>query len=195
MDISISRVAGAELAPIRDQIVAVYAAAFGPPPYNETAANVADFAETLAWHAKRTDFRCCVARTGDYGPIEGFAYGFTGRRGQWWTEVVARAMPPEMAEEWLGGHFELTDLAVHPRAQGHGIGGRLHDALLEGLPHRRVLLSTIQQETVAQRLYRRRGWVVLVPELLFPTRPFPFLVMGLDRSQVTGHRGTAPSSL
>jgi GNAT superfamily N-acetyltransferase len=65
-------------------------------------------------------------------------------------------------------------------AQGRGIGGRLHNALLGWLPHRTALLSTHQSETQALCLYRKRGWVPLLEGFVFPGGDAPFLIMGLD---------------
>ena len=171
---------------LRDQIIAVYAAALTPPPYSLTPGEVRDFAMVLPQHARRRDFRCFVAREDADSPIVGFTYGFRGAMGQYWNDIVASGMTPEMREQWLPGHFEFTELHVQPEMHGHGFGGRLHDALLEGLPHRTALLSTIQEETVALQLYRRRGWVVLLRDFMFPGRPTPYLIMGLDLEQRRG---------
>ena len=146
------------------ELVDVYRPAFTAAPYNEDETSVARFRdEQLATHAGREGFRCVVAREG--GRVVGFAYGYTGRRGQWWSDHVAERVPPELAERWLDGHFEFVEMAVHPDHQGKGIGGALHDALLDGLPHDRALLSTWTAEYPARRLYLNRGWQVLEQEL------------------------------
>ena len=67
-------------------------------------------------------------------------------------------MPPELAADWLGGHFELVEVAVAPEQQGRGFGAALVDGLLLGLPHDRALLTTYDDERPAPRLYRRLGW-------------------------------------
>ena len=104
-----------------------------------------------------------VAR--QHGRILGFAYGYTGRRGQWWSDQVAERVPRELAERWLDGHFEFVELAVHPDHQRQGLGGALHDALLDDLPHARALLSTWTEDYPARLLYLNRGWQVLEQEL------------------------------
>lgn len=175
-----------QVAAERDAIVGVYRAAFAPPPYGEGEDQVAWFArDQLPQHAWREGFRCCVAREAAGGPILGFAYGYAGKPGQWWRDVMAQALDAETAAWWLPGYFELVELAVMPAAQGRGIGGRLHDALLVGLPHRTALLSTHQSETPALRLYRKRGWVPLLEGFVFPGGDMPFVIMGLD----LGRRG------
>ena len=69
-------------------LVEVYRAAFTVVPYNEDEDAVARFRdEQLLRHAERERFRCVVDR--DHGRVVGFAYGYTGRRSQWWTDYVA----------------------------------------------------------------------------------------------------------
>ena len=96
------------------------------------------------------------------GTCVGFAYGYTGRRGQWWTDQVAARAPADVVERWLDGHFEFVELAVDPAVQRHGHGAALHDALLTGIPNARALLTTYRDARPAPRLYRRLGWELLV---------------------------------
>jgi len=113
-------------------------------------------------------------------PGGGFVYGCTSRAGQWWYDVVAAGLGPEQSTRWLNSAFEMIELAVMPPMQGQGIGGRLHDRLLVGLPHSTALLSTMQVETSAQRLYYQRGWTPLLENFYFPGVGDPYLVMGLE---------------
>ena len=78
---------------------------------------------------------------------------------------MAQRIPHELAEEWLDRHFEFVELAVDPIHQRRGIGGALHDALLQSLPHDRALLSTWQEERPARSLYLSRGWRIVVQKL------------------------------
>ncbi|HZM83850.1 MAG TPA: GNAT family N-acetyltransferase [Candidatus Limnocylindrales bacterium] len=148
----------------RSEFEEVYALAFGAPGYDEPGDAARRFrAEQLPRHAGREGFRCVVALRGDR--LLGFAYGYTGERGQWWSNHVATRAPAYVTERWLGGHFEFVELAVEPGEQGQGIGTALHDALLAGLPHERALLSTYRDDRPAPRLYRRRGWELLMAGL------------------------------
>ena len=133
----------------------VYDAVFGDhPSYDAWRAEVWDR------HAVREGFR--LARVRVAGDLVGFAYGYTGRRGQWWTDHVAEALGPELAEEWLDGHFELVSIGVLPAYRGRGLGARLLDEVTDGLPNERWLLTTTADETdPARRLYAGRGWQVL----------------------------------
>ncbi len=145
-------------------LAAVYAAAFGAPGYDEGHDDVRRFIdEQLPVHSTRAGFRLAEATVD--GRTAGFAYGYTGHRGQWWSDRVAARAPAALADEWVGGHFEFVELAVDPAFQGRGLGTLLHDNLLAGLPHRKALLSTYQDDRPAPRLYRRLGWQVLLPDL------------------------------
>ena len=79
-----------------------------------------------------------------------------------------------------GDAFEFVELAVHPDAQGHGLGARLHDTLLVDVPYRTAVLSTYQGETAARQLYRRRGWVPLLEHFYYPGGAVPMAILGLD---------------
>ena len=89
--------------------------------------------------------------------IVGYAYGFVGERGQPWSDRVAAALPEEVATTWVGGHFELADLAVLESHRRHGGGRRLHDVLMDG-ETRPALLATDDADTAAVRLLTSRGW-------------------------------------
>lgn len=107
-------------------------------------------------HPAREDFRLAVAFVDQ--ELAGFGYGYTGRAGQWWTDRMRAAVPAAIYDAWFEGHFEVAELAVRPRYQRQGIGAALHDALLEGLPHERALLTCRRDSRAARRLYLRKGW-------------------------------------
>ena len=141
-------------------LAAVYRAAFGAPPYHEGEEAVRRFlTEQLPQHVARKGFRLAVATVDDR--MVGFGYGYTGERGQWWSDRVVERLPAEITDEWVGGHFEFVELAVDPKVQGRGVGTALHDRLMDGLPHRKALLSTYSDDRPAPRLYRRLGWQIL----------------------------------
>jgi len=162
----------------RREIAEVYRRAFAEQQYPHPDHEVVRFRNVLSRHAERGGFRCKVARSGL--EVLGVAYGYTGGRGQWWHDVVAAALPSEEAELWLGDCFELVELHLMPEAQGRGVGGRLHDELLSGLPHSTAALSTLDARTRALHLYEKRGWVPLLRNFAFPGGAKPFLIMGLD---------------
>ncbi len=112
----------------------------------------------------RAGFR--LVRAYDGRALVGFAYGYTGERGQWWTDQAAQVLAPEVAEAWLGGHFELVSLGVVEAARGSGVGTTLLRAVTDGLPQERwVLMTTADADDPARHLYAREGWQVIGPGL------------------------------
>ena len=170
----------AEVEAARSDFREVYQQAFALPPYNRDAGVADGFAASLVRHVDRAGFCALVARAADTGRMVGFAYGYATGPGQWWHEQVARAMSTEQIERWLDGAFELVEFAVSPSAQGQGLGSRLHDELLQVLDYRTAVLSTMQSETVALKLYRKRGWVTLLQNFIFPGGARNYMIMGKD---------------
>jgi ribosomal protein S18 acetylase RimI-like enzyme len=134
--------------------------------------------EILPRHVAREGFRFFGGFVDDR--LVGFVYGYLGAQGQWWHDRVAAALGPEGTERWLGpGHFEFTELHVRTDFRRRGIGGRLHDTVLDGLDAPTAVLSTQTDNKPAIALYRGRGWRVIVPFLDFGSGR-PFLIMGRD---------------
>jgi ribosomal protein S18 acetylase RimI-like enzyme len=134
--------------------------------------------EWLPRHAERDWFRFFAALDGT-GRVGGFAYGYTGGAGQWWTDRVAAAMDEEARGVWLEPpHYEVVELHVAPERQRGGVGSQLLDALLDGLPHNQALLSTQVENTKARPFYEKHGWEVVVAELSFGPGYAPFCVYG-----------------
>jgi GNAT superfamily N-acetyltransferase len=112
--------------------------------------------------------------------LVGFAYGYACIPERWWHQQVRPGLPEQIAETWLKDSFNFVEIAVDPHFQGQGIGGRLHDGLLAGLPYARAVLSTLQAETTAHHLYRQRGWVVLREDFFFSGVDRRYQIMGLE---------------
>lgn len=149
---------------LREALALVYLGAYGDPALPESRLDAENFVRsTLDRHARRAGFRLVVAETD--GIVTGYGYGFTGRRGQFWSDWLSGAAPEEIVREWVGDHFELVDLVVHPDHRGQGLSGLLHDHLVDGLPQEKALLATVPDRGPADRLYTGRGWQVLVPEI------------------------------
>jgi ribosomal protein S18 acetylase RimI-like enzyme len=148
----------------RTSLAAIYRAAYGDPSLAESQLDAENFAHsTLSRHSQRAGFRLVLATTD--GKISGYAYGFTGKHGQFWSDWLASAAPADIVETWVGDHFELVDIVVDPTHRGQGIASLLHDRLIEGLPQQKALLATTPDEGAAARLYEGRGWQILVPEI------------------------------
>lgn len=187
-NVEIAEVTQDELAPMLDALAAVYRGAFTLSPYAETEDNVRRFvSETLPQHAGRSGFRLCIARERPEGPVAGFTYGYSGMPGQWWYETVSSAIGPGLTKRWMSNYFEFVEVAVMPSAQGQGIGGRLHDALLSGLPHRTAMLTAFPDAMPALGLYRNRGWQTVRERLSFPGVDRTMVLMGLELARSDLH--------
>jgi broad specificity phosphatase PhoE len=153
-------VLGAAAADVIDELTDVYRSAFTAPGYDESEESVERFRSgRLLAHVDRDGFRCATLRVDE--ELVGFAHGYTGVRGQWWSDQLAERAPQQVADGWVGGHFDVVDLAVDPRWQRRGYASALHDALLLDLPNERALLTTYRDDRPAPRLYRRLGWSLL----------------------------------
>lgn len=131
----------------------------------------------VASHLERPGLRGWVALDGER--MVGVAYGYLGAPGQWWHDQVRAALSSEQAQQWLEGAFEVCELHVRPELHGTGLGRRLLDALLGGVPTRTAILTTPDADTRARRFYRAGGWVDLARDVRFPGDPRSFAVLGL----------------
>jgi GNAT superfamily N-acetyltransferase len=172
--------ANQQIETFRDRIVTIYRDAFSAPPYRKGEDEVVDFAQSLSQHVEREGFRMVAAWEDETDQIVGFAYGYANTPDQWWHAEVAKAVQPQIVAEWLTNSFRLVEIAVTPEDQGQGVGGLLHDHLLSGLPYQKAVLSTLAAETNAYWMYRKRGWEILLEDVLFPGVTRPYRIMGLE---------------
>ncbi|ASO22144.1 ribosomal protein S18 acetylase RimI-like enzyme [Actinoalloteichus hoggarensis] len=132
-------------------------------------------------HASREGWRG-VAALDHRGGMVGVAYGYRGAPGQWWYEQVNHGLletgDAAGARHWLRDYFELTELHVLPKAQGHGIGEGLLRMLLADAEGADVLLSTPEGPSRAWRLYRRVGFKDVLRDYRFAGDSRPFAVLG-----------------
>jgi ribosomal protein S18 acetylase RimI-like enzyme len=163
---------GPQFAARVDEAMDIYVRAMQYPGYTGSQRAV-----TARRHTVNEGFACRAALESD-GTLIGFGYGYTTRAGQWWHDLVYKALTREAATDWLAQSFELSELHVLPEYQGRGIGRRLLASLARDLPHRAVLLSTPDADTRAFRLYRDVGFVDLARHYLFPGDSRPFAVLG-----------------
>ena len=119
-------------------------------------------------------------------PLLGVAYGYPGAPGQWWQQQVILGLqrgglPPQEIAGLMNSYFELTELHIHPRAQGRGLGEALARRLLAGRPEANVLLSTPEtngEPNRAWRLYRRLGFTDVIRRYHFAGDPRAFAILG-----------------
>ena len=163
---------GAEFVERVDDAMDIYAQAMQYPPHAASQRAV-----TARRHVANEGFACRAAVLDD-GQLIGFGYGYTTAPGQWWHDLVRKALTKDAAAYWLWDSFELSELHVLPAYQGMGVGRRVLTELAAGISHRAMLLSTPDAETRAFRLYRDLGFVDLRRHYLFPGDARPFAVLG-----------------
>jgi ribosomal protein S18 acetylase RimI-like enzyme len=119
-------------------------------------------------------------------PILGIAYGYCGAPDQWWQQQVVAGLHRVGADrsridELMTSYFELTELHIHPRAQGRGLGEALARRLLADRRESHVLLSTPEingEANRAWRLYRRLGFTDIIRGYHFAGDPRAFAILG-----------------
>ena len=203
VDTRIRPLDGAGLIRELDAVLAVYAAAMGSSPEQLPGRRM-----MMERHARYPAFRGLVAVSavgprgepagksaggpggeapgepprGEHGRIVGIGYGFRGAAGQWWHDMVESAITAaagrEAARAWMTDSFEVGELHVHPDQQGRGIGRQLLLRLTAGRPERSAVLSTLDAESRARRLYRSSGFTDLLTGFRFPGGGEPYAIMG-----------------
>jgi ribosomal protein S18 acetylase RimI-like enzyme len=163
---------GDQFAARLDEAMAIYVAAMD---YTPSAGR--QRALTARNHVHIDGFACWAAVLDDE-TLVGFGYGYTSSRGQWWHDLVRRALEPDIARDWLDGAFELSELHLLPEYQGRGIGRELITQLAGTIGHPTMMLSTPDADTRAFRLYHSLGFVDLRRNYLFPGDARPFAVLG-----------------
>lgn len=114
--------------------------------------------------------------------LVGFAYGFHGSGGQWWHDVVRKAATSALgagtADDWFDDSLEIAEVHVLPWHQGRGTGLAMMLRLTAGRPERSAVLSTMDANTRARRLYRGLGFTDLLTGFEFPGTDLPYAIMG-----------------
>ena len=98
--------------------------------------------------------------------------------GQWWHDLVRRAMSPEMAADWLADSFELSELHVLPEYQGGGIGRELCWDLRRPSHTERYCCRRPTPTRAHSACIAASGFVDLARHYLFPGDARPFAVLG-----------------
>jgi ribosomal protein S18 acetylase RimI-like enzyme len=119
-------------------------------------------------------------------PLLGVAYGYCGAPDQWWQQQVVQGLRRVGVDQahvnaLMSSYFELTELHIHPRVQGRGLGEALARRLLAGRDETHVLLSTPEingEANRAWRLYRRLGFTDVIRGYHFAGDPRAFAILG-----------------
>ncbi|MFG1752684.1 GNAT family N-acetyltransferase [Streptosporangium sandarakinum] len=174
--IGLRRVGPAEFTARLDAVLAVYTAAMRPPKDQVPGRRT-----IMENHSVQPGFSCVFAEDAAGTPV-GLAYGFHGVPGQWWHDVVMRALADRNGEGsargWLGDAFDLAEVHVHPDHQGRGIGRAMVVAVCGGRPERTAVLSTRDRPTTARHLYHSMGFVDLLTRFVFPGGHERYAILG-----------------
>ncbi|MCX4819730.1 GNAT family N-acetyltransferase [Streptomyces sp. NBC_01142] len=161
-----------DLADRVDDALAVQALAFG---LSDDEIDVRRF--IVLRHLLHPGARALGAMT-ESGRLVGFVYGMPNDRTHWWSTVVEPYLRNTGSDAWLDDSFVITELHVHPDFQGRGIGRTLITTITDGAGQPRSILSAIDIESPARGLYRRLGYQDLARQVMFPSAPSPYAVMG-----------------
>jgi len=171
-----------------DACAGIYAAAMNPPAEQLPGRYV-----IMERHSGYAAFRAVAAimfldgvpgggAEGARPLLVGFAYGFHCSGGQWWHDVVRRAAASALgartADDWLGDSLEIAEVHVLPGHQGQGTGLAMMLRLTAGRPERAAVLSTMDANTRARRLYHGLGFTDLLTGFEFPGTDLPYAIMG-----------------
>ncbi|MPY54533.1 GNAT family N-acetyltransferase [Streptomyces acidicola] len=161
-----------DLAARVDEALAVQAVAFGLG-----ADEVAVRRQIVLRHLTYPGARALGATT-PQNRLVGFVYGMPNNRAHWWSTVVEPYLRARGHDGWLDDSFVITELHVHPHYQNHGIGRSLITTITDGVAEPRSILSAIDTDSPARGLYRSLGYEDLASQVLFPSAPKPYAVMG-----------------
>ncbi|GAA3376313.1 GNAT family N-acetyltransferase [Streptomyces sannanensis] len=161
-----------DLAACVDEALAVQAVAFG---LSEDEVGIRR--HIVLRHLTCPGARALGATTPD-GELVGFVYGMPNDRSHWWSTIVEPYLRSTGNDDWLDHAFVITELHVHPDFQGRGIGRALITMITDGAAEPRSILSAIDTESPARGLYRSLGYQDLARQVLFPSAPRPYAVMG-----------------
>ncbi|MFV8188502.1 MULTISPECIES: GNAT family N-acetyltransferase [unclassified Streptomyces] len=112
------------------------------------------------------------------GRLLGFVYGMPNDRAHWWSTVVEPYVRAQGHEDWLDNSFVITELHVHPDHQNRGLGRALITDITDTAAEPRSILSAIDVDSPARGLYHSLGYQDLARQVLFPSAPKPYAVMG-----------------
>ncbi|MFF7534536.1 GNAT family N-acetyltransferase [Streptomyces bobili] len=132
--------------------------------------------QQITGHLKHPGFTLTVAYAD--GTAVGFGYAFPCSADYWFGPALAAHVPQAARHQRLMG---LCELAVRPPWQSHGIGRRLHHALLEAINPQWSSLLALPSNRRGQDLYARLGYAYAGPYRNSPDGPeFDLLLLHVE---------------
>ncbi|WP_156759050.1 GNAT family N-acetyltransferase [Microbacterium karelineae] len=111
--------------------------------------------QMLLRHAARDRFRLAAAFDSDQ--MIGFAYGYVGASGQYYTDSVRESLGAVLAARWLPA-FEFVEFGVLASHRRGGVGRRLYELVIDGIDGPALLSTGDDDDDPAVRFYRGEGW-------------------------------------
>lgn len=173
-----------EFSVLTPQFVDLYIAAMNYPPEMKQQ-------RIIGWRSavRERNFRCFIAH--DDRKLLGVAYGYHGRPEQWWHREVQRGLRMQQQDLALSHvmkhQFYLSEIHVHPRAQGQGIGTALCTAIMHEANSPYTVLSTPEvadEANGAFRLYRKLGFQDLLRDFHFHGDSRAFALLYRDNAKI-----------
>ncbi|WP_236238990.1 GNAT family N-acetyltransferase [Streptomyces sp. CC228A] len=159
MAVVVRAVSGEQLPVYAEGVRAVYADAFGGPPWGEGPERADAYLERLADDVHRPGFTAALALDG--GTVLGWATAWTTPDpfpADRCHPGVSAALGGPWTAEWLCGAREVDELAVARHARGVGLGRLLLAAVTEDRADGRCWLLTSVAAHEALSFYEREGW-------------------------------------
>ncbi|PFQ70007.1 GNAT family N-acetyltransferase [Bacillus cereus] len=136
-----------------------------------------EMVEQITRHMGYTDFKGVLAINAE-NEVIGFTYGYRSLEGQYYNQLMRKSLNLEQVDQWLEDCFEFVEIAVHPEYRNEGLGTKLHNELLEGVPNRTSVLTTQINNEKARSLYGKLDWVNVL-EPFHPSKDdVPYVIMG-----------------
>jgi ribosomal protein S18 acetylase RimI-like enzyme len=155
------------------EVGAVFLAAFADPPHGVGEDARQAYEDMVRRDSGRDRFRLVVARAA--GRAIGFGHGHRCAEGQEWRDAVVKELPH--LGNVLDGAFVVVEFGVAPEMQRRGVGrAMLHELIPAGTES--VVLSTMDLDSPARRLYQSEGFDVLGSGVTFGPDDPPYVVMG-----------------
>jgi len=85
-----------------------------------------------------------------------------------------------MIDEWFSNAFEFIEFGVIPPYQSQEVGSRLHQHIFSNLNFRTAVLSVMQADIPAFRMYQKRCWIAIREDFKYHEGDHPCTIMGLD---------------
>jgi GNAT superfamily N-acetyltransferase len=137
--------------------------------------------------------RVAVVEDHETQQMHSMLFGHTYHPSSWWPQQVQGPLERAGLAEWTHDAFEVVEVATAPWARGRGSARSLLQHLHSTMPQRTALLST-GPDNPARSLYRRCGYVELLPDFRYPVTGAPAVVLGYRRPDATQPSRSAPIS-